>query len=228
MWKLIQAEFSYNKYLFIFPLGLILVAMIANIVQGWVQVEEDLLGVRSIITSMVAFIYFFRYMKNIKEKRDQQHVLLPLSLLQVAIARLLFVIIIWSSLLLLYWIATCSVRPYLTDIIIWETLSVTGLILIANAFPFIHVDLTRVFNEKYQRAILSMFYVVIVILGVIIFMLFNVNDYSWVIFKPLLILKNNFIKITKPPVFALFCLLSGMVITILNLIIFKNRKTYIQ
>ena len=137
MWKIIKADFKYQKFIFIFPYAVVLAAIIANVSQGWRQNEHDMQGVRTVMASMTGIIFLFKSFKIAQEKRHRFNTLLPLKQWKIALTRVLFIILIWMSFLAMYWLGTSVIRPYRADILIWDTLSFTGLVLLANAIIFI-------------------------------------------------------------------------------------------
>ena len=228
MRRLLKAEFLYHKSLLIIPYLLVLVVILVNFSKGWERIEQNVPGTKTIMVSMIAVVYFVRLLNMIKEKRERFQMLLPLSITQIGFFRLIFTLVTWLSFLILFWIGTSTVKPYQYDLIFWDTLSVTGFVIIANAFPFIYRDLTNIFSSNISRILLMVFYSIAMIVGIVIFNLFGINENSWKIFKPLLPLKENVVHIFYSWIGALIFLGLGFCLTGISLIIFKRRKTYID
>jgi len=229
MWKIIKADFKYQKFVFIFPYAIVLLAIIANVSQGWRQNVHDMQGVRTVMASMTGIIFLSKSFIIAKEKRHRFITLLPLKQWKIGLTRTLFIILIWLSYLAMYWLGTSVIRPYRTDILIWDTLSFTGLVLLANSIIFIYYDLSNTFNKKNQRLILWLTLLLLVFIGYVVFFLFGVDDQSWNIFKNLLLpYKNDFLNITSNYLGALVSLLIGILMTILSVFVFGRRKTYTQ
>jgi hypothetical protein len=228
MWKIIKADFRYHKFVFIVPVSIVLAGLIANLVQGWRQLEHDFQGMRTVMAVTTAFIFFFKYVTMIGEKRARHDMLLPLKSWQIGLPRLLFTILIWSAFLILYWSATAMVRPYRIDIIIWDTISLSGLILIANALMFIFVDLNYTSVKRIHKLMLALLYPFFVLCGFIAFFIFGVSDQSWQIFKMLLPFKADFSSFSATAIGAMISLLIGLAATYWSLLVFEYRRTYLQ
>jgi hypothetical protein len=53
--------------------------------------------------------------------------------------------------MLLNWMATSVIRPYKVKWIVWETLTLNGLVFSALAFPWIHIDLTQMIRSPWIK-----------------------------------------------------------------------------
>jgi len=228
MWKIIKADFIYHKLTFVIPFAIILAGFNANMVQGWRQFELDLQGMRTVMAVATGFLFFFKVMAMVREKRDRYLKLLPLKRWQIGAPRLLITIIIWGAFLILYWSATATARPYRADIIIWDTISFTGLVLAANAIMFICYDLNYVLPHKYQKTILALLNLPMIFSGFIIFFIFGVNEQSWKFTKFLLPYKADFSSFSATAISALISLLIGIAATYLSVVVFNRRRTYLQ
>jgi len=228
MWKIVKADFTYHKFVFIVPVAVVLAGLAANVVQGWRQLEHDFQGMRTVMTVATAFIFFFKYITMIGEKRTRHNILLPLNRWQIVLPRLLFTILIWSAFLILYWSATATARPYRIAIIIWDTISLSGLILIANALMFIFVDLNYLGIKKIQKILLAFLAPFVVLSGFIVFFIFGVSEQTWSIFKILLPYKADFSSFSTTAIGAMISLLIGIAATYLSVLVFMRRRTYLQ
>jgi|GEM_PF-1907897 len=230
MWKIIKADFKYQKFIFIIPYAVVIAAIIANVSQGWRQHEHDMQGVRTVMAVMTGIIFLFNnWLKIIQEKRYRFIMLLPLSQWKIALPRIFFIILIWLSFLVMYWLGTSVIRPYRTDILFWDTLSFTGLVLTANAIFFIYYDFLYILTDTKQKVILGFIFLLSLFIGYIVFFLFSVDEKSWNIFKNLLLpYKDDFSGITSNYVGAIVSLLIGIMMTILSVLVFGRRKTYTQ
>lgn len=228
MWNILKADLMNNKLILIIPCGVVLFGMIINVVLGWQNVDLDVPGVRSLMTTAIIVLVIFNFIKYIQEKRVRLISALPLSIKKIALARLLYILIIWTSYLILYWISTSTARPYRFDIIFWDTLSVTGFILIANAFPYFFRDLNFCFKEKYKAVIISILLVLMFFIGYLLIFIFGVNEYSWKIFLPLLPLRKLLINFSTVSTGAIVFILIGLGFSALNVLTFERRKSYIE
>ena len=229
MWKIIKADFKYQKFIFLIPYAVVLAAIIANVSQGWRQYEHDMQGVRTVMASMTGIIFLSKSFIIAKEKRHRFITLLPLKQWTIALTRVLFIILIWLSFLVMYWLGTAVIRPYRTDILIWDTLSFTGLVLLANAIILVYYDLLYTLANNKQKVILGFIFLSLVFIGYIVFFLFGVDEQSWNIFKTLFLpYKNYFSSFSSNYIGAGVSLSIGFIMTILSVIVFKRRKTYTQ
>jgi len=229
MWNIIKTDFKYQKYHFIIPYAIVMLAIIANVAQGWRQNEHDMQGVRTVMASMTGIIFLAKSFIIAKEKRHRFIMLLPLKQWKIGLTRTLFIILIWLSFLIMYWLGSAMIRPYRADILIWDTLSFTGLVLLANSIIFIYYDLLYTLTDKKQQVILGLIFLLSVFIGYIVFFLFGVDEQSWNIFKNLLLpYKNDFSRIASNYVGAVVSLLIGILMTILSVFVFGRRKTYTQ
>ena len=228
MWKIIKADFIYHKLTFVIPFAIVLAGFSANMVQGWRQFEHDFQGMRTVMAAATGFLFFFKVMAMVREKRDRYLKLLPLKRWQIGAPRLLFTIIIWGAFLILYWSATATARPYRADIIIWDTISFTGLVLAANAVMFIFYDLNYTSPHKYKKAIRALLYPFVIFSGYITFFIFGVSEQSWQITKFLLPYKADFSSFSATAIGAMISLLIGIAATYVSMLVFNRRRTYLQ
>lgn len=227
MWRLVKADFQYYWYIFLIPciLACILLGFV-GFIKDWPEPGVDLLGTRSLLMTMAAVVFFYRILRSMLEKRDRYLMLLPLSGTSIALSRLMFMICLWACFVLLYWLSTLTVKPYSTEIIIFEALSATGFVLAANAFPYIHHDLLLCQPSNYLRILWMITYVTFVCLGMVFFLSFAVTEGSWKIFRIFLPLKNNIGSFTTSALGAGFSLVVGLGMTWLSVLVFNRRKTY--
>ncbi len=229
MWKIIKADFNYQKFHFIIPYAIVLLAIIVNVLQDWRQNEHDMQGVRTVMASMTGIIFLSKIFIIAKEKRHRFITLLPLKQWKIALTRILFTILIWLTYLVMYWLGTAMIHPYRADILIWEMFSFTGFILVANSAIFIFHDLLYTLTNKIQIVILGFFFFLSIFIGYILFFLFSVDERSWNIFKTLLLpYKNDFSSFSSNYIGAVASLLIGILMTVLGVVVFDRRKTYTQ
>ena len=229
MWQLLKSEYQYHKYLLVIPFLLVFAVLIANTVQGWERPELNLKGSRTIMASMSAVIYFIYLMRNIKEKKDRFFRLLPLPTSQIGFSRLQFIASIWTIFLILFWIFASSVNPFRVNLIIWDTLAITGFVLCAISFPIFHRDLSFIFQSKKILIWITVFYAFFLMtFGTITFLLFSVTKYSWNIFQPLLPLKENFSAIFTSPIGAISFFIFGVFVMGASVFSYNYRKKYLE
>jgi len=228
MLKIIKAEFNYHKLIFILPFGIVLAAMVANVILKWPQHEYDLQAVKKLMLLAVVLPFLFYFICLIKEKRDRYNALLPIPKWKIRLSNVLFVIITWACLLFLYWLATSIARPYSIDIIIWDTLSVTGFVLLANAISFIYRDVAYISFSKFQQSLLVISFLIFAILALIYYLQLGVGESSYKIFAPLLPIKENVIRVSAYGPAAMVILLFGLGMTILSFATHRRRGTFVE
>ena len=168
-------------------------------------------------------------MKNITEKKDRFFRLLPLPTSRIGFSRLQFITSIWILFLILFWIFTSSVNPFRTDLIIWETIAITGFVLCAIAFPIFHRDLRYIFQSKKILIWITVFYACFLMtFGIIAFLLFSVTKESWKIFQPLMPLKENFSAIFASPIGAISFFIFGVLVMGASVFSYNHRKKYLE
>jgi len=228
MWRLVKADFQYYWYIFVIPCLLALSLFVfVGFFKGWPDPDVDLLGTRSLLMVMGTVVFFYRILREILEKRDRHHILLPLSGTKTALSRLMFMIFLWAGFVLLYWLSTSAVKPYTVEIIILEMLSVSGFILMANALPYIHRDLVLSLQRKYLRTLWLITYVSLMCLGVTLYFVFAVTRSSWTIFRIFLPIKDSLQPFTASVAGACVFLALGLGMTWVSVLVFNRRKAYV-
>jgi hypothetical protein len=227
MWRLVKADIQYYWYIFIIPCILVCILLgFVGFVKGWPEPGVDLVGTRSLLMTMAAVVFFYRVLRSMLEKRDRYQMLLPLSGTRAALSRLMFMICLWTCFVLLYWLSTLTVKPYSVEIIIWEMLSVTGFVLMANALPYIHHDLVLCLLRSYQKTLWMISYVSLVCSGIVLFLSLVVTESSWKLFRFFLPLKNSISPFTASVWGASILMAIGLSLTWMSVLVFKRRQTY--
>ena len=229
MWRLVKADFRYNWHIFIFPSAMAFALLVfIGLILGWPKPEEDLAGTRSLLMALTAFVFFVRILRMMGEKRDRYHAMLPLSGKTIAFSRLLSVIFLWAGFVLLYWISTIIVKPYQSEIIIFEMLTVSGFVLMANAFPYMHRDISVFHHNVYLKTLLMIVYTAFMCMGTVLFLTLTVTESSWRIMRVLLPLKNYIFPLSTSFLGASLFLILGLGMTWLSIFLFKQRKAFVE
>ena len=225
MWQILKSEYHYHKYLLIIPFTLVLVVLTVNLVQGWEKPEMNLKGSRTIMATAAAIIYFIYLLKNIKEKKDRFFRLLPLPTSRIGSSRLHFITSIWIMFLILFWISTSFADPFRMDLMVWDTIAITGFVFCAMGYPIFHRDLNYIFQSKKIILWLTVFYsCFLMTFGTITFLMFSVTKYSWKIFQPLLPLKENLSLIFESPIGATAFFLFGIFVMWASVFSYNQQK----
>lgn len=229
MWHLLKTELSYHKFEIMVFTSLGLVGMIANIVTGWRNIEVDLPGVRSLMAVGIMVACFVRLISYTKEKKDRYHTSLPLPLRRIGFSRLLYIISIWICFVILFWISSSTIRPYLIDKIILETLTMSGFILMANATLFIYRDLFQTSSGSVRKLDFQIFRAIMILLGYILFyIIFAVGIPYFSFLRRINLFKENFHNVASSPYAAIVFNLLGIGLTIMSVILFARRKSYLE
>lgn len=230
MWKLLKSEIEYQKLGLLLGILFVLFAAIGVLRWGWTSVNRDVPGLSTIMVTTNIVILFFRILRMIKEKSDRVYIQLPQSLQNIAWMRLLFILTFWLASSGIFWIALTIIRPQAIHVsIVWYLLSVTGLMMAANAFPFIHRDLRFYLTGKYQLLILTAIYVVVLMSVTLFFSVSAISRYfPFNPLEPVAQLKMYFDHFAWKPLGSLFFLLTGAGLTLSNLYIFNQRRSYLE
>jgi len=229
MWHLLKTELSYHKVEIMVFTSLGLVGLIANIVTGWQNIDVDLPGVRSLMAVGIMVACFVRLISYTKEKKDRYHTSLPLPVRRIGLSRLLYIISIWICFVILFWISSSAIRPYPLDKIILETLTMSGFILMANATLFIYRDLFRFSFGSIRKSGFRIFNVVMILLGYILFyIIFAVGIPYFSFLRRINLFKENFHNVASSPYAVIVFNLLGIGLTIMSVILFARRKSYLE
>ncbi len=163
MWKLIKTEIRYYKWLYILSIALVvLINFGLTIDNRWIEAQADFPGLRVIWIGISIFVLFATLLFNRKSGRLRNQVLLPLSNMQMAVARLIPFILFWltlSLILVLSYIININSIPA-SDWIL-NLISLTGVILLINSIPILNTDFYSTFFSKRSKFILGVVWAII-------------------------------------------------------------------
>jgi hypothetical protein len=230
MRHIIKAQFEYHKFSMALALIVIMGLDIGILGWGWTGIRPDIPGICTIMAVVVVVLWFFRVIWMIKEKAERYHATLPIARGEIALARLLVIDLFWLTIFVLFWILFLIIRPQSFQLsIIWYSLSVTGILVAVNAYPFIHRDLFYCFTGLYQKVILTFIYVILLLLATLLFSLTAILRYfPDVPLDSAVPLHASFAELTWMPIGALFFLMLGFGLSYLSLIVFQKRKHYLE
>lgn len=210
---------------------LLLIIFIAVFSSGWTSAERDVPGLATLMgVSLVAILLFRIFNKFGKEKFDRIHILLPIKMIQLALVRLFFIITNWLILLILFCIAFIIFRLNSYESwIIWFLISSTGIILAINAWPVIHRDLLYCLEDKYTKAILTGIYVIVTLIAATLFASRGMSRYlPSVSVDSINLIKENLSTLVFSAGGAIYSISFGVSLSILSLLIFHKRKSYLE
>jgi len=163
MWKLIKTEIIYYRWLYILSIALVILINFGLTMDNrWFEAQSDFPGLRIIWLGISIFVLFATLLFNRKSGRLRNQVLLPLSNLQMAVARVIPFILFWltlSLILVLFYILNINSFP--TNDWIQNLISLTGVILLINSIPILNTDFYSTFFSKRGRIILGIAWAII-------------------------------------------------------------------
>lgn len=225
MWRLLRTELNYDK----FKILIVYVICIICFITVWFGVKwERNRAPMTMLIMLVSTIMvgYYGEAKRIAQKRDGYHVLLPVSVLRIGAVRLIYPILIWVSILLLFFILVFIILAFyphgLTRPSAAQFLTLNGLIMIVNVVYLLYSDLRMTFTQKHQRFVIFLFWFLIYISALLPFYIMT-NFFG--LFGENTILQIFINKLFRSPVrFNFF----GLVFSILSLIVFVNRRSYVD
>jgi len=150
MWKLLKAEFSYNKSILITAVIAYILFVIAFIVCSIISsrlIRYNHVMLATLIPAMVASILILS--SKSMDKRDRILAVLPITPSSIAFMHISFAVIVWISLVCLFWILP-SVLKFVdidrTTVLVMIYLN--GSFVVMNALLFICADVRNCITEK--------------------------------------------------------------------------------
>lgn len=208
MWHIFKAEFRY-----VYKNILLMAGFIIPGALFYFQIS-DTAGVSNVLSPLtIATILQFIIFRSI-EKRDRQSVLLPFSIRQIAIARILLFLIPCFSLYGLYFILHLVFKDFSPrwNHDIYDLMMFFGLTLVGSSIYFIQHDLIFSFLQKNKNPELDISVLIVLIAVVCLGIPLAL--------APVLGYTGNLLRG--------FCFISGLVFIYPAVTIFERRKSYIE
>lgn len=230
IFPIIKAEFDYHKFSTLLTLIIILSLVMGILGWGWTGIRPDIHGIFTIMVVATVVLWFVRLIRIIKDKLDRRLATLPIANRKIAIARILIIDIFWIAVFILFWLLFFILRPQEFQFqIIWYSISITGLLVAFNAYPFIHRDLLYYFVGKFQKIILTSIYIAIMLFVIFIFSFSAIQSYfPEISMDAVQSTRAPFAALIWTPAGAFFFLLLGAVVSYLSSIVFQKRKHYLE
>jgi len=229
MWKLIKTEIEYFKWLYIISLIVVIIINIGLTIDNkWIEAQNDFPGIRVIWMGVGIVVLFFALLFNRKSGRLRTKILLPLSHLKFAFARLSAFLIFWGILfviLLLFYIYNFRRFPTFSWLINFA--SITGLIFLINSIPVLYSDFYSTYFKKREKFIIGAFW------GIL-----------WIIYVWMNVIFMTYLDFISPEYFAetretlkelyftpettILNILLGFSMFYLSIVTFKKRKLYLE
>lgn len=229
MWRLLKAEFNYNR-------TSISLAFLFICIFLYIMIYDWPGPLKSVTFSMwfayvgesVGIGIFLRSAKSrkYKEKRERMHVLLPLSVKQIAMARILLPILFWIGFIFWFWLNILIFRAESIDItIFWVIFSITGHYLCFNAAVYINYDLDYYLIEKRNKVLLkiiSIWWIAALVSLLLWFFMGTLDETAPTLIKSL----REYLFFSPWGAFGFLSI--GLLSTYLCTIIFMKRKSYVE
>jgi hypothetical protein len=154
MLTLLKAEFEYYKISAVFYLVIFLIVDISFVGWGYDVLIKSYPAVRAAMILIMVALLITRQIKLQQEKMDRFYMKLPISLKQVAILRIIFLVFFWIAIFSLFWINyLIFAYNFLEVSVLADTVSLSGLLFAAIAVPLLHRDLNIYFEGKNQKSL---------------------------------------------------------------------------
>ena len=210
MWKIINADIQYYKWLFFSLYLFVLPFYLVNAIIG--NMEDHLMWIAFYTLPIIGI---FRSNEEKNSKRVRFHASLPISTHQLGISRYVIISIYWISLVCLFCISvTLNKAAFLN---LWLILSIAASGPFVAGCMMIYEDLKF---SKYHKVAQILYRIVIAMLGTIIIILYA--TYAFRIFNTKL---NSIFQI---PLVATVLALSTLVLLSISLRLFESRRTYLM
>jgi len=229
MWRLLRAEFSYNKanislvFLFICIFLYIMIydwpgPLKSITFSMWFAYVGESVGIGIFIRSAKS--------RKHKEKRERMHVLLPLSTKQIALSRIVLPILFWMGFIFWFWLNILIFRGENIDTtIVWVIFSITGHYLCFNAAVYINYDLDYYLIEKRKKVLLKIISIcwIAALASILLWFFMGALDRE----GPSLIRSlREYLFFSPWGAFGFLAI--GLLSTYLCLIIFMKRRSYVE
>ncbi|MFC1508693.1 hypothetical protein ACFL60_03285 [Candidatus Omnitrophota bacterium] len=231
MWRLLKAEFSYYRYnlyftviaYILFVCGFIVCSLLGS---GFIRYHHIIIA--TWIPAIIATLSML-HSKN-TAKRDRIFAILPVSPVRIALARVLYAVVVWAGLVFFFWLIPLILKLVEIDHISLNVMIfLNGNFMIINALYFISEDARYCTKKKTIFHFININVILIAFFNtVIIFMWFYTfsmpYDYNFGLFMPYTESLNLFVF----SVFGLLvCNMAGLVLSYLSVRTYRRRKSYI-
>jgi len=226
MWRLIKAEFVYNRALLLFACFCSIPFFIYFAFWKYKYEEISLIFMMVCLVipgGIAAGILAGMGSRRYKERRERLYVLMPLSLKQIGMARAFLPILLFISIVLLFWIIVLIFNPYNLELkMVWMTLSLTGLFLGLIPTEYMQHDVQFYFLGKNQKFLWLSLLLFRVFASLLVLSLISEALRFLYPLKPL----AEHIFLTPWGAFGL--ILFALIVTYLSVIAFAKRKSYAE
>jgi hypothetical protein len=194
----------------------------------WIEAQDDFPGLRVIWMGVGIVVLFFAILFNRKSGRLRTNKLVPLSNLQVSLARLIPFILFWISLmiiLLFFYLINFAASPTINWVV--NLISISGIMLLINSIPILYSDFYSTYFTRKSKIVIILFWSILWI----IYIWMNVIFMTYLDF----ISPEYFIETRKTikelyftPTTTIINILLGCLMFFLSILTFKKRKFYLE
>jgi hypothetical protein len=218
MWKMIKADISYNRVLFMFLYAAIFIAVAANAIFG--NLEEAL---ATLMFFSVVLIGITAGLEELRNKQIRFFTGLPISVRHLGILHYPVFVAYWTSLMILLWLSSLISQKGQVDLdYLWWILTRTGAMFIWIACMNLSQDFMFIYRTRSLGYILKWIVLLIGVFGgPFVYFVTNVRYQTDLVF---FFVSDIFQNATGA--LALFLLSLGMMA--LSVVVYEMRKSYTE
>jgi len=194
----------------------------------WIEAQGDFPGLRIIWLGIGIVVLFATLLFNRKSGRLRNSILLPLSNIQLALARVVPFILFWvalSFLLIVFYFININTFP--TSDWILNLISLTGVILLINSIPVLNTDFYSTFFSKRSRIILGVSWAILWITYIELNLIFStyIDFISPVFFE---ISRETLKELYLSRITTIISIVVGGLLFFGSLFTFSKRKLFLE
>jgi hypothetical protein len=229
MWKLVKSEILYFRWLYIISMAVVLIINTGLTIDGkWIEAQDDFPGLRVIWMGVGIVVLFFAILFNRKSGRLRTNKLVPLSNLQVSLARLIPFILFWISLmiiLLFFYLINFAELPTINWLV--NLISISGIMLLINSIPILYSDFYSTYFTRKSKVLMILFWSILWI----IYIWMNVIFMTYLDFispEYFVETRESLKELYFTPTATITNILIGFFMFFLSIITFRKRKHYLD
>ena len=229
MWKIVKSEIEYFRWLYIISIAIVIIINFGLTLDGrWIEAQDDFPGLRVIWLGVGIVVLFFAILFNRKSGRLQKKMLLPVSTLQIGLARILAFTLFWLTLslvLILFYLLNFQDLPDINWIV--NFLSITGIILLINSIPLLYSDFYSTYFGKKEKFLMRVFWSILWLIYIFLNIIFAdyFDSISPIFFEET---RKTLSDIYFSSEITILNITVGTLIFTSSLVTFKNRKLYLE
>lgn len=229
MWKLVKAEISYFKWLYILCLTFVIIINLGlTIDERWIEAQNDFPGLRIIWLGIGIVVLFFTLLFNRRSGRIRTKNLLPISNLQLGLSRWISFFIFWILILLILVIFyLINFNGVLNSNWFENLITISGIIIFINSIPILYSDFYSSYFKRWEKIIIGMLWIFLFAQYISLNIIFSVYfDF----------LAPEFIQSSRRTITSLYfqdsytiaSILLGILMFLATVFTFRKRKLYLE